>query len=172
MLKALKKTNLIALALIAATSAIPAQALEGEPATQFVLEGLDKVHVTVGPMKDFGLDRAAIQKAVEEKFEKSGMKTISKKQFLNDTTINQFLVTVKPLKDRQKTFYSLNLGLTEMVFLEDKADRKISITAWQDQNLGVVNKKEENSLQKRIMERVDSFIDLWQRANGKEKIKS
>lgn len=157
--------------LLSVMAITPASALEGEPATQFVLEGMKDVHVSVGSMKDLTIDRQAIQKSVEAKFEAAGLKTIGEKEFLNNTTINRFLIKVLPLKNKKRVFYSLSLSLTEMVFLEDKADRKISVTAWQDNAVGLAEPGAQDQITKKIMERVDAFIDLWQRANGEEKTK-
>lgn len=162
---------LLATCVLAATAVNPVFALEGEPATQFVLEGLDRVHVTVDPLSKVNLDAGAMQKDIEAQFEKGGMKIVDKKEFLNDTTIDQFLVKVTPLKKNKKIFYAINVGLTQMVYLEDKPDRKISVTAWQNQSLGLAEPGKEGEIKKEIMAKVDSFIDLWQRANGKEKVK-
>ena len=142
--------------------------LEGEPAEQFVLNGLKSVHVTVSPMPKLNLSPSSIKNSVESKLVKSGMKLIGEKEFLNYTDVDQLLVKVIPFKHKKQVFYSLSISLTQMVFFENKADRRISVTSWQDQSVGLVDTKTEDQIEIKIMERLDKFINTWQRANGIE----
>ena len=159
----------VALAMFSFSSVTPAQAEPVEqPSTQFVLEGLKSIHVSVGRLDDVSLERSKLRKAVEKRFEKAGMKTIDEKEFLNHTDNFKFYVTVTPLKHNRKLFYSVNVGLTQMLRLPDKPSRKVDVTTWQDEAVGLVDAKNDSAIQDRVLERVDGFIDLWQRANDNE----
>ena len=138
----------------------------GEPSTQFVLDGLKSVYVSVGSLEELKLDRAKIAADIESKFQQAGLKTIERKDFLNHTDNYMFFVKVTPLKDGRKVFYSLHVGLTQMVYLPEKDSRKVDITTWQDEAVGLVDSSKHELISQRILERVDAFIDLWRRANG------
>ena len=149
---------------------LQAPAMEGEPEAQFVLERLDKIYVGVDSdsINKLGLDGASVKSAIESKLSSSGMKIASQSEYLNHPEINRLLITAKAMKHQGKWFYALTLGLTEFVFLDENADRRVTVWAWRDEVVGFADKKEPKATEKTVMERVDNFIDLWKRANGKK----
>lgn len=151
--------------LLSLTNTVAVHSLEGEPSDQFVLEGLESVHVSISDLDKLRLDRGVLRKTVESKLANAGMKIIGEKEFLNYTDVDQLLVKVKTLKHKKQLFYSLQIELNQMVFLEGKPSRKISVTSFSDQVLGLADTKTEDLIQKRISERIDNFISLWRRAN-------
>jgi hypothetical protein len=138
---------------------------QGEPERQFVLEGLDGVHIIVPAVTGIDVDRSDIARAVEERINSSGMKVIGESEYLNNTSVKSLVVKIIPLKSGGKTFYSLNLDLTQMIYLSDKQSRKVDVSMWDDVTVGFVDKG--TKFKEDVLKRVDNFIDMWRRANGK-----
>lgn len=163
----MKKFGTMFLMVIAFALAIPAvNAQNGEPDYQYILNGMNKIHVSVGELKDLGFTREQIRTQVQSKLNEAGLKVIGDKEFLNYTDVNNFTVNVKPLKHNGKLFYSIKIALTEMVYLKEKTDHEVSVIVWQDETVGVNGLKEKSKLKSKILERVDSFVSLWKRSNG------
>lgn len=156
-----------ACALMSFFSAASALALEGEPERQFVLEGLQGVHVSVPAVTGIDVDRGAITSAVEQKITASGMKAIGDKEYLNNTDVKSLVVRFIPFKNGGKTYFSLNLDLTQMIYLPDRDSRKVDVSMWDDVSVGVLESSKSEHIQDAVLKRVDKFIDMWRRANGK-----
>lgn len=170
-----KRAASLSLALCAVVSmfaAAPVLSLEGEPERQFVLEGLDGVHVTVAAVAGMDVDRLDITRAVEDRIKASGLKAIDDKEFLNYTDIKSLVVRLIPLKHSGKTFYSLNLDLTQMIYLPDKQSRRVDASMWDDVSVGVVDSSKNGQVKETVLKRVDRFIDMWRRANGNIGVKN
>jgi len=163
-----KKLGLVLSVLVSTVAINPAFALEGEPERQFVLEGLDGVHVSVPAITGIDVDRGDITRAVEERIAAAGLKAIGDKEFLNYTDVKSLVVRVTPLKHSGKTFYSLNLDLTQMIDLPDKQSRKVDASLWDDVSVGVVDASKDGQIKDVVLKQVDKFIDMWRRANGKK----
>lgn len=149
-------------------SAIPASSLEGEPERQFVLEGLDGVHVSVPAVTGMDVDRGDITSAIEARISASGLKAIDDKEFLNYTDVKSLVVRIIPLKHSGRTFYSLNLDLTQMIYLPDKQSRRVDVSMWDSVSVGVVDSNKDEQLKEDVLKQVDKFVDMWRRANGKK----
>jgi hypothetical protein len=146
-------------------AAMPGLTQEGEPERQFVLEGLDGVHVIFPAVTGMDVNRSDITSAVEERIRSSGLKVIGDSEYLNNTSVKSLVVKLVPLKSGGKTFYSLNLDLTQMIHLPDRQSRKVDISMWDDVTVGFVDSN-KTKLKEDILKRVDRFIDMWRRANG------
>lgn len=151
---------------ISVFAAMPVLSQEGEPERQFVLEGLDGVHVIVPAVTGMDVDRAGIASAVEERIRSSGLKIIGDSEYLNNTSVKSLVVKLVPLKSGGKTFYSLNLDLTQMIYLPDRQSRKVDVSMWDDVTVSFVDSNKGTKLKDDILKRVDRFIDMWRRANG------
>ncbi len=151
---------------IAVFASMPALTQPGEPERQFVLEGLDGIHVIVRAVTGMDVDRADIARAVEDRIKSSGLKVIGDSEYLNNTSVKSLVVKLVPLKNSGKTFYSLNLDLTQMIYLPDRQSRKVDVSMWDDVTVGFVESKKGTRLKDDILTRVDRFIDMWRRANG------
>ena len=145
----------------------PALSLEGEPERQFVLEGLDGVHVRVPAVTGMDIDRGGITQAVEARITAAGMKAIDDKEYLNHTDVKSLVVRLTPLKHSGKTFYSLNLDLTQMIYLPEKDSRRVDVSMWDAVSVGVADSNKDTQIKDDILKQVDKFIDMWRRANGK-----
>ncbi len=164
-----RRATVLSLALSAVFSILAAQpslALEGEPERQFVLEGLDGVHVMVPAITGLDVDRADLARAVEERIKPSGLKVIDDKEYLNYTDVKSLVVRLIPLKHGGKTFFSLNLDLTQMIYLQDKDSRKVDVSMWDDDTVGLVDSNKEGEIREDVLKRVDKFVGMWRRANG------
>ena len=154
---------LLVLAFAINNPAVNAQ--DGEPDYQYALNGMNKIHVSVGDLKGLSISGSTIQNQVQSKLGEAGLKVIGDKEFLNYTDVNNFVIKVKPFKHKGNLFYSLKIALTEMVYLQDKNEREVSVTVWQDEVVGATGLKDQSEIKTKIMERVDSFISLWKRSN-------
>jgi|AGTN01.1.fsa_nt_gi hypothetical protein len=154
----------LAMSVVISMFAVTPVLAEGEPERQFVLEGLDGVHVIVPSITGMDVDRAGIASAVEDRIKSSGLKVISESEYLNNTSVKSLVVKIIPLKSGGKTFYSLNLDLTQMIYLSDKASRKVDVSMWDDVTVGFLDKG--TKFKEDVLKRVDNFIDMWRRANG------
>lgn len=150
--------------------ACPVLSLEGEPERQFVLEGLDGVHVRVPAVTGMDIDRGGITQAVEARISAAGMKAIDDKEYLNHTDVKSLVVRLTPLKHSGKTFYSLNLDLTQMIYLPEKDSRRVDVSMWDAVSVGVADSNKDVQIKEDILKQVDKFIDMWRRANGKSSI--
>ena len=157
--------SLAVCAVVSMFTAAPVFSLEGEPERQFVLEGLDGVHVSVPAITGMDVDRGDIASAVGQRISASGMKAIDDKEFLNYTDVKSLVVKLTPLKHGGKTFYSLNLDLTQMIYLPDKQSRRVDVSMWNDVSVGFLDK--DTQLKDEVLKRVDKFVDMWRRANSK-----
>jgi hypothetical protein len=146
----------------------PVMSLEGEPERQFVLEGLDGVHVSVPAITGMDIDRGDIVQAVTQRISAAGLKAIDDKEFLNYTDVKSLVVKLTPLKHSGRTFYSLNLDLTQMIYLPDKQSRRVDVSMWSDVSVGFVDSNKEGQVKDEVLKSVDKFIDMWRRANGKK----
>jgi hypothetical protein len=155
-------------AVVSIIAATPVLSLEGEPERQFVLEGLEGVHVSVPAVTGMDVDRGDIARAVEARINASGLKAIDDKEFLNYTDVKSLVVRLIPLKHSGKTFYSLNLDLTQMIYLPDKQSRRVDVSMWDDVSVGVVDANKADQIKADVLTRVDKFVDMWRRANGKK----
>lgn len=158
---------LAASALISTSLAMPASSLEGEPERQFVLEGLSAVHVSVPAITGMDVDRGDIVRAIESQISASGLKPIGDQEFLNYTDVKSLVVRVIPFKHGGKTFFSLNLDITQMIDLPDKQSRKVDASLWDDVSVGFIDSNKDGQLKDAVLKRVDKFVDMWRRANGK-----
>lgn len=146
----------------------PARSLEGEPERQFVLEGLNGVHISVSAVTGLDVNRDDIARAVEERITASGLKAIDDKEFLNHTDVKSLVVRFVPFKSGGKFFYSLNLDLTQMIYLPDKDSRRVDVSMWDDVSVGIVDSNKNGQVKDAVLKRVDRFVDMWLRANGKK----
>ncbi|MBX9696285.1 MAG: hypothetical protein K2Z81_28110 [Cyanobacteria bacterium] len=147
-------------------SSLPALAEVEDPERQFVLEGLDGVHVSVPAITNMSIDRSDIAKAVEERLKSSGMKVIGEQEYLNFTDVKSLVVRLTPIQHGGKTFFSLNLDLTQMIYLPDKDSRKVDVSMWDDDSVGLVDSNKEGQIKEDVLKRVDKFIGMWRRSNG------
>ncbi len=146
----------------------PATSLEGEPEQQFVLEGLNGVHVSVPAVTGMDAQRSDIAQAVVQRISKAGMKAIDDKEFLNYTDVKSLVVRITPMKHSGKTFYSLNLDLTQMIYLPENQSRRVTVSMWDDVSVGFIDSNKDGQIKEDVLKRVDKFIDMWRRANGKQ----
>lgn len=163
--------SIVLCAVISMFAAMPVFSAEGEPERQFVLEGLNGVHIIVPSITGLKIDRSDIVRAVEERIKAAGMKAIDDNEYLNNTDVKSLVVRLVPLKQGGKTFYSLNLDLTQMIRLPDKQSRKVDVSMWDDVMVGLVDSNKEGRIKEDILTQVEKFIDMWRRANGMSGVK-
>ena len=158
--------SLALFAVVSVLSVTAVQSQEGEPERQFVLEGLDGVHVTVPAITGMDTVRGDITRAVEARIGASGMKLIGDNEYLNNTQVKSLVVRINPLKQGGKTFYAISLDLTQMIHLPDRQSRKVDVSMWDDVSVGFVDSKKDGQIKEEVLKRVDRFVDMWRRANG------